>query len=50
MNVQEVDNKIKFHEEAQQLNTLESRYANVWPKSKRYFLMLQELENSYYVQ
>ena len=26
----------------QQLNTLESRYANVWPKSKRYFFMLQE--------
>ena len=33
----------------QKLNTLETRYANVRPKSKRYFLMLQELENSYYI-
>ena len=34
----------------QKLNTLETRYANVWPKSKRYFLMLEELENSYYIK
>ena len=34
----------------QKLNTLETRYASVWPKSKRYFLMLEELENSYYVK
>ena len=34
----------------QKLNTLETRYANVWPKSKRYFLMVEELETSYYVK
>ena len=33
----------------QKLNTLEKRYANIWPKSKRYFLMIEELENSYYI-
>ena len=34
----------------QKLNTLETRYASVMPRSKRYFLMLEELENSYYVK
>ena len=33
----------------QKLNVLETRYANIRPKSKHYFLMLQELENSYYI-
>ena len=34
----------------QKPNTLETRYANVWPKSKRYFMMVEELETSYYVK